>query len=149
MYEPDKTAVAPRVGFAYDILGDGRWAARGGYGIFYEVPLISQTLNLRLNPPFFSGDLALGDGRSVTLANAFDNLAIVTPNLSAFDQRYKLGRVQQFSFNLQHQLANNLVADVGYVGTRGDRLFRTVNNNQPLPGAGAVQARRRIRCSRR
>ncbi|MFN2446607.1 MAG: TonB-dependent receptor domain-containing protein [Vicinamibacterales bacterium] len=142
MYEPDKTAFAPRIGFSYDINGDGRLAVRGGYGIFYEVPLINQTLNLRLNPPFFSGDLALGDGRSVTLANAFDNLAIVTPNLSAFDQNYKLGRVQQFSFNVQRQLADNLVADVGYVGTRGDRLFRTVNNNQPLPAPGAVQARR-------
>ena len=34
------------------------------------------------------------------------------------------------------------MADVGYVGTRGDRLFRTVNYNQPAPAAGAVQARR-------
>lgn len=142
MYAPDKNDWAPRVGFAYDINGDGRWAVRGGYGIFYEVVLINQTLNLRLNPPFFSGDLALGDGRNVRLANAFDNLAIVTPNLSAFDQNYKLGRVQQFSFNLQRQLTGSLVADIGYVGTRGDRLFRTVNNNQPLPGPGAVQARR-------
>lgn len=142
MYEPDKTAFAPRVGFAYDVQGDGRWAVRGGYGIFYEAPVVAQTLSLRLNPPFFNGDLALGDGRTVTLANAFENLAIVTPNLSAYDQNYKLGRVQQFSFNVQHQLASSLVADVGYVGTRGDRLFRTVNNNQPLPGPGPVQPRR-------
>lgn len=142
MYEPDKTAFAPRVGFAWDINGDGRLALRGGYGIFYEVPLINQTLNLRLNPPFFSGDLALGDGQTVKLSNAFDNLAIVTPGLSAFDRRYKLGRVQQFSVNVQRQLMNNLVADVGYVGTRGDRLFRTINNNQPLAASGAVQGRR-------
>ncbi len=142
MYEPDKTDFAPRVGFAYDLKGDGRWAVRGGYGIFYEVVLINQTLGLRLNPPFFSGDLALGDGSTVRLSNAFANLAIVTPNLSAFDQNYKLGRVQQFSVNLQHQLTDSLVADIGYVGTRGDRLFRTVNNNQPLPGPGSVQSRR-------
>ncbi|MBA3269765.1 MAG: TonB-dependent receptor [Acidobacteria bacterium] len=142
MYAADKTDVAPRIGVAWDVAGDGRLAVRGGYGIFYEVPLINQTLGLRLNPPFFSGDLALGDGQTVTLANAFDNLAIVTPNLSAFDQHYKLGRVQQFSVNVQRQLVANLVADVGYVGTRGDRLPRTVNNNQPLPGPGAVQGRR-------
>ncbi len=142
MYEPDKSAFAPRIGFAWDINGDGRLAVRGGYGIFYEVVLINQTLNLRLNPPFFSGDVALGDGRTVTLANAFDNLAIVTPNLSAFDQNYKLGRVQQFSVNVQRQLMPDLVVDVGYVGTRGDRLFRTINNNQAPPGSGAVQGRR-------
>ena len=142
MYAPDKSAIAPRVGVAWDVNGDGRLAVRGGYGIFYEVPLINSSLGLRLNPPFFSGDLAFGDGRTVTLSNAFDNLAIVTPNLSAYDLHYKLGRVQQFSINVQRQLADNLVGDIGYVGTRGDRLFRTVNNNQPLPGPGAVQGRR-------
>ena len=142
MVNPDKSALAPRVGFAWDLTGDGRMALRGGYGIFYEVTLINQTLGLRLNPPWFNQDLALGDGRTVTTANAFNNLAVVTPNLSAFDRNYKMGRVQQFSLNLQRQLASNLVADVGYVGTRGDRLFRTVNYNQPAPAAGAVQARR-------
>ena len=34
MYEPDKTALAPRIGFAWDINGDGKTALRGGYGIF-------------------------------------------------------------------------------------------------------------------
>jgi len=144
MYTPDRTDIAPRAGIAWDVKGNGRWAVRGGYGLFYEVTLINQTLNLRLNPPFFRSDLALGDGRSVTLANAFANLAIVTPNLSAFDTNYREGRVQQFSANVQHEVASNLVADVGYVGTRGGRLFRTVNFNQPAPGPGAVQTRRQF-----
>ena len=79
--------------------------------------------------------------RTVTLANAFDNLANVTPNLSAFDTNYKMGRVHQFSINLQRQLANNLVADIGFVGTRGDRLFRTMNFNQPTPAQGTRAGR--------
>ena len=142
MYEPDKTALAPRIGFAWDINGDGKTALRGGFGTFHEVTLINQTLGLRLSPPWFSQDVALGDGANVTLGNAFNTLANVTPNLSAFDTNYKMGRVQQFSVNLQRQLANNLVADIGFVGTRGDRLFRTINYNQPAPGPGPIQGRR-------
>ena len=142
MYDPENTAFAPRAGFAWDVKGDGKTALRGGYGVFYEVTLINQTLNLRLSPPWFSADVALGDGSTVTLGNAFNTLANITPNLSAFDTHYKMGRVQQFSINLQRQLANNLVADVGFVGTRGDRLFRTINYNQPAPGSGAIQSRR-------
>ena len=29
--------LAPRVGFAYDIKGDGRWKAFGSWGVFYDI----------------------------------------------------------------------------------------------------------------
>lgn len=32
----DKNNIAPRLGFAYDLFGDGRTVVRGGYGMFYE-----------------------------------------------------------------------------------------------------------------
>jgi hypothetical protein len=110
--------------------------------------LINQTLNLRLNPPFFTLDQAFGDGRTVTMDNVFDNLAIVIPNLSAFDTNYKEGRVQQFSGNLQHELMPSLVADIGYVGTRGDRLFRTVNYNSRRRAPGRSRRAGPTRSSR-
>ena len=29
--------IAPRVGFAYDIKGDGQWKAYGSWGVFYDI----------------------------------------------------------------------------------------------------------------
>jgi hypothetical protein len=37
---------------------------------------------------------------------------------------------------------SSLLLDVGYVATRGDRLYGTLNINQPAPAPGAVQLRR-------
>ena len=42
--------LAPRVGFAYDIKGDGTWKAFGSWGIFYDI------FKLELPRGSFGGD---------------------------------------------------------------------------------------------
>ena len=42
--------LAPRLGFAYDVKGDGRWKAYGSYGVFYDV------MKLELPRGLFGGD---------------------------------------------------------------------------------------------
>ena len=52
----DHNDFGPRVGFAWDVLGDGKTALRGGYGIAYEDTLYNALSNTRWNPPYFSVD---------------------------------------------------------------------------------------------
>jgi hypothetical protein len=53
--------------------------------------------------------------------------------------------VQNYNLNLQRELARNVVLQVGYVGSRGTKLFRYRDINQPLnPSVSTAQE-----CTRR
>jgi Carboxypeptidase regulatory-like domain len=50
----DHNNVGPRVGFAYDVFGDGKTALRGGFGVSYEGTLYNPLSNSRWNLPYYS-----------------------------------------------------------------------------------------------
>ncbi|MBC7924214.1 MAG: hypothetical protein H7039_01015 [Bryobacteraceae bacterium] len=54
----------------------------------------------------------------------------------------KTSYTQQWNLHIQHRLAEDLVAEIGYVGNRGLHLTTFANANTALPGPGAVDPRR-------
>ncbi len=50
----DHNNFGPRVGFAYDVFGDGKTALRGGFGVSYEGTLYNPLSNSRWNLPYYS-----------------------------------------------------------------------------------------------
>ena len=65
----DHNDFGPRIGFAWDMFGNGKTALRGGFGVSYESTLYNPLSNSRWNPPFYSFNLmdsaALDGGGSV------------------------------------------------------------------------------------
>ena len=143
------TAFEPRIGFAYKLLGSDKTVIRGGIGIFHDSSWSMGAQGLWQNPPYFAESNRFGFGCPfITSACAGGDPSKVTgvsidsfpifsgpPTLDTFagtlffqPRDFRLGKVQQFNVNAEHQLPGNVVLTVGYAGARGSHILVAGNN---------------------
>lgn len=135
--QAEKHDFAPRVGFAYDLFGDGTTALRGGYGLVYDNGSVSayeqEVFN---NPPYVYVN---------TYASAIMNKPAIPVNALPFSLApsalyatpliYQTPYVQQFSLDVQRSIGSTMIVDVGYFGDHGTHLQGRVDINENMPGA--------------
>ncbi|NYF79845.1 TonB-dependent receptor [Granulicella arctica] len=159
----DWTALEPRIGLAWKVLGSEKTIARAGFSIYHDTAWNQGAQGLWQNPPFLGESDAFGGpgcafatsycatvlGQSpsgVSLSSGFQ-LIPTPPTAASFTgsfnyepQNIKQGRVQQYNFNVERQLPANIVLTAGYAAARGSHILVAGNNlNTASPsGCGTI-----------
>ena len=125
----------PRIGIAYDPFGNGMWAIRGGYGIFFE-----HTNGNEANAESLQGNPSpLVQNGSVGSQIGYPNVGLGAQGApSPFSATSIPGQVQwpymqQWSLSVEHEWPSHIVATLAYVGSKGTHLTRQYDLNQLQP----------------
>jgi hypothetical protein len=132
MENPSLRNVAPRLGFAYDLLGDGKMALRGGFGLFFDPVLYFHFYpGFILAPPFQQiGAIRAPLFPRHPIPDRFPNR---TQNIQIGAFRAENPHSLQWNLNLQREVVKEIVVTVGYAGSRGINLMRGGEVNTPIP----------------
>ncbi len=146
-YDRDLNNFGPRLGFAWN--PHSRTVVRGGYGIYYDyIPQDLMIANFTndaglVTPP-------LGPKPVISLANNYNSAAFSSPapgvpvftvppgpypiagsDIFFTPRNLVTPYMQSWNLNVQQEMIKNVAVQVGYVGSKGTKLVRLLDANQP------------------
>jgi hypothetical protein len=136
VYNTDPWAFSPRLGFTWSPAAfNNKTVFRGGAGVFYNTygtfgiqqPGFSQTTQLTasldsfLTPnASFTNPFPQGIAQPVGSSLGYDTF--LGQNITFENRNLVQPYVWRWSFNVQHELGNNMLMEIGYIGSRGSKL---------------------------
>jgi Carboxypeptidase regulatory-like domain/TonB dependent receptor len=142
-----QNTLSPRIGFAWQILPSGRLLLRGGYGMYYSRTTGQTFFQSVFGAPYSLARLNVGPANAEATFQTPFQQPFPTPasfplfppyspssavSISTVAQNFRPAAIQQYSLNLQGDLHEGWLLEVGYVGAEGERLLRSRSLNQAM-----------------
>ncbi len=161
----DSKDFSPRIGFAWDLKGNGKHMLRGGYGLYFGQTFLNIPLFMiqQINPTLFATVLSIsssepGDptadvvpGTNIQLSNwrfGVDPQPIIPPPPTQLqggavgrlmDPNYRNPYSQQWNLGYSYELSPSSAIEVEYVHELGLRESKTININPKRVALGGAR----------
>lgn len=119
----DNTAVAPRLGFAWDVTKDGKTVVKGHYGRYFEKFVATEFYYA--NPGAFTPYIY----RNIYPSGYIEDLGQVTADTVVFDKQVDQPYMDQYTLGIDRELGGGITASFTYINREKKDFVETVSRD--------------------